>query len=300
MYFGNNSNQPTQVVGGSKTKTLLATITSSQNWTCPEGITSIDIFLVGGGAGGNSGGAGTSEAKKMNCGGAGGDGGKGLFIQNIEVIPNQQYSVIIGAGGNGGAAPVVASGANSGNVGLSGGDTIFNNQYTAKGGTGATNTAYVCMTAPNGNGGKGGQGGRPGYYGGNIMPSYYLFVENLSNSDEISELSYQFATIDLSTETISSNSFGCINPYNFTMYGIGGTGGGGVANDGSENETQRAYAVLNSAVVPEGSSAHGSTPENPPSNAYGFGGNGGGASYGYTNKTIAGANGMSGVCFIYG
>lgn len=68
MYFGNNSNQPTQVVGGSKTKTLLATITSSQNWTCPEGITSIDIFLVGGGAGGNSGGASYGYTNKTIAG----------------------------------------------------------------------------------------------------------------------------------------------------------------------------------------------------------------------------------------
>ena len=291
MYFGNNSNQPTQVVGGSKTKTLLATITSSQNWTCPEGITSIDVFLVGGGAGGNSGGAGSQTAKAQNCGGAGGDGGKGLFVPNIEVVPNQQYSVVIGAGGQGGAAPTPGSGANQGNIGLAGGSTIFNNTYTANGGQQGTSSRQVYNNV--GNGGQGGRATYPPSYGGNIFPQFFLDVDNIDYTGESNQ--YEYADWNL-----RGNNFACINPYNFTMYGIGGTGGEGVGLNQKNTGSLSSYAVLNSAKVPSGSSAHGDTPDNPPSYAYGFGGNGGGASYGYTNKTIAGANGMSGVCFIYG
>ena len=68
------------------------------NWLVPEGCTSVDVFLVGGGCGGNSytdsGGAGgyTKTYKKDTDGYRDGDA--------IQVTPGQSISVIVGKGSN--------------------------------------------------------------------------------------------------------------------------------------------------------------------------------------------------------
>lgn len=69
-------------------------ITSTQSWTAPADVTSVDILLVGGG-GGAGGNGGTATA-------SGGGGGGGVLQDSVPVTPNTAYTITIGAGGAGG------------------------------------------------------------------------------------------------------------------------------------------------------------------------------------------------------
>lgn len=102
--------------GGFSTMT---TITSTQTWTVPAGITTVKVTVVGGGGGGG-GGAG---------GGAGyGGGGGGTAIEYITgLTPGTGITVTIGAGGAKGA---------QGNDGSAGGTSSFGAYCSATGGGG--------------------------------------------------------------------------------------------------------------------------------------------------------------------
>lgn len=70
------------------------TFTSSGTFTVPAGITSIDVFCVGGG---QSGAPGTTGSNYV--GGPGGGSGYTATKKGIMVSPGQQYAVTVGAGG---------------------------------------------------------------------------------------------------------------------------------------------------------------------------------------------------------
>src|SRR5690606_31347103 len=105
-----------------------AVITSSGNFITPEGVTSINVLLVGGGGGGTS--------------GHNGGGGSGLITvaTSMTVTPATSIPVIIGAGGSG--AQQVED---SIQVGISSGGTTSFGALTAAGGAAAT-------SIPGGNG----------------------------------------------------------------------------------------------------------------------------------------------------
>ena len=69
------------------------------SWTVPEGVTSVDLILVGGG------GAGTytiiSEGDTF-ISGSGGGGGEILIKENLSVFPGAKKKILVGAGGKGG------------------------------------------------------------------------------------------------------------------------------------------------------------------------------------------------------
>lgn len=71
-------------------------ITSSQNWTVPAGVYSIEIRATGAGGSG-----GKSNANTVNSGGSGGGGAGGTGFCILNVTPSQVIEVIIGAGGVG-------------------------------------------------------------------------------------------------------------------------------------------------------------------------------------------------------
>jgi hypothetical protein len=134
------------------------TITTSQNWTCPAGVTSITITAVGGGGAG-----GGSSATDRN--GGGGGGGASARLVNYAVTPGGVYSIVIGSGGTGVSA-------NTGNTGasttVSFNSTIFLRASGGNGGTrGANNTTagvgglggVIANNIPVNNGFKGGNGG---------------------------------------------------------------------------------------------------------------------------------------------
>ena len=68
------------------------TTAGTYTWTAPLGVTSVSVVCVGGGAGGGSGGF---EGSGISGGGGGGLGWK----NNITVVPEQTYTVVVGLGG---------------------------------------------------------------------------------------------------------------------------------------------------------------------------------------------------------
>ena len=108
-------------VGGS------ATYTTSGTWTCPDGVYTAFVRVLGGGAGGGGGGSS----------GVGVGGGGGSAVENtalVKVTPGTEYTITIGAGGAGGA------GSASSNPGVAGGAGGSSSALgiTGTGGTGGT------------------------------------------------------------------------------------------------------------------------------------------------------------------
>lgn len=103
--------------------------TSSGTWTKPDGVTFVQVYIVGGGGGGSNG-VTTSY-------GGGGAGGEGFVYTFLAADLGATETVTIGAGGSGGA-----SGGN--NLGGAGGDTTFGSHVTVFGGIGgATNNRKI-------------------------------------------------------------------------------------------------------------------------------------------------------------
>jgi hypothetical protein len=84
------------VVGGSEDGTEFAgafavrTFTSTGSFTVPDGITSVDVLLVGGGGAGG---------KADFWGGGGGGGGQVRVVTGLAVTPGDDWNVTVGAGG---------------------------------------------------------------------------------------------------------------------------------------------------------------------------------------------------------
>jgi hypothetical protein len=120
------------------------------SWTCPAGITKINIICIGAGGGGGYG---------ANGGSGGGGGGVGWKNQ-FTVVPGNVYTVAVGAGGE---APYASAGQN-------GGDSYFNNNSTVCGfgGRGGDQTVKGSQGGmyTGDNGGVGGAGGLNGGGGG--------------------------------------------------------------------------------------------------------------------------------------
>jgi len=132
--------------GGGATADVYAAFTSTgaSTWTCPTGVTSADILVVGGGGGGGDPGAG-----------AGGAGGGGGVVQHATytVVPAVVYDITVGTGG--------AYGSGGSPQGVNGVNSVFN--VNAEG-------SQAAMTALGGGGGgaysadaeDGGSGGGAG------------------------------------------------------------------------------------------------------------------------------------------
>lgn len=126
------------------------TFNSTGTWTCPAGVTSIDVEAWGaGGAGGGN---------TANTDGSGGGGGGAYSKSTIAVTPGTTYTVTVGTGG-------IGSFIN----GTAGGDSWFNTTGTllAKGGNGGISGTLVSGAA-GGNGGSAASGvGTTKFSGGN-------------------------------------------------------------------------------------------------------------------------------------
>jgi hypothetical protein len=140
------------------------TTTGANTWTCPIGVTTVDVQVWG--AGGGSGGGGN-----VNKEGSGGGGGGGYaYRTSIAVTAGATYNLIVGAAG-----AAVGAGANGNNGGLSratfggtvltanGGSRGLNGNTGRTGGNGGTATGGTT----NNTGGNGGNGsGSDGAGGG--------------------------------------------------------------------------------------------------------------------------------------
>jgi hypothetical protein len=103
------------VLGASQVEGQTFSTPGNTTWTCPAGVTSVQIQAWGGGGG--AGGAGAHYAST-------GGGAGGSFVQyTASVTPGTIYQLTVGAGGAGGAGGA----ANSGASGSTGGSSYFGN-----------------------------------------------------------------------------------------------------------------------------------------------------------------------------
>ncbi|OYU84516.1 MAG: hypothetical protein CFE24_06405 [Flavobacterium sp. BFFFF2] len=84
------------IFGYAQTTSVSVTTAGTSTWTCPPGVTSINIESWGGGGGG----CGTSNSASRSAGG--GAGGAYVKDINIAVTPGATYTVVVGAAGAGG------------------------------------------------------------------------------------------------------------------------------------------------------------------------------------------------------
>jgi hypothetical protein len=117
---------------------------SNTSWTCPSGVSKIELLVVAGGGGG--GGGFTTWA-----GGGGGGAGGLIYRGEYPVTANQTYNLTVGAGGSGQA------GDTSPRYGFSGGNSIFGPLTAIGGGGGNSWNSSTGSTAPAGGSGGGGQ-----------------------------------------------------------------------------------------------------------------------------------------------
>lgn len=119
------------------------------SWTCPPGVTSVCVVAIGGGQGS------TTPTYTTPCGG----GGLG-WRNNISVTPGQNYTVVVGRGGDYLNAESPTTG--------TGGDSYFISPSIVTGGGGAQPSGGTWVGDGGGNGGSGGSnagGGAGGYTG---------------------------------------------------------------------------------------------------------------------------------------
>lgn len=130
----------------------------SFQFTVPDGVTEIGVYMVGGGGSGASGGLTSSQAF-VATGGAAGYGGNFIF----QVTPGQIISGIVGAGG--GSVSQM-------NNGKTGGSTSFNNITVSGGSGGSFNLASSPVR-----GGTGGQGSdASGNSGGDVYNARKIYA----------------------------------------------------------------------------------------------------------------------------
>lgn len=143
-----------------KRRVVTEIITQTTSWTCPAGVNSIHVRLIGGGAGGRA----NSATGAASTGATGGGGGH-MAAQILTVVPGTIYPVTIGKGGSSNGAGGVTS---FGTL-LSANGAYDEDGGTGGGGYGASNTSYP-HGGNGGDGDYGGGGGAGGGYGGNGTP----------------------------------------------------------------------------------------------------------------------------------
>jgi len=137
------------------------TLTSSQTWTVPSSVSKIKIELWGSSGGGGGAGA-YSYSYNLN---KGGDGGSGGFVQQLmDVIPDQQFNVVIGIGGNSGSNATYTGYYWYGDSSGSDGSSSWFGSLKADGGKGGKKGSFAPATV-HGNAGTGNIGPVSAYAG---------------------------------------------------------------------------------------------------------------------------------------
>ncbi|WP_339889543.1 glycine-rich domain-containing protein [uncultured Flavobacterium sp.] len=140
------------------------TFTTSTTWTCPAGISSIQVEAWGGG-----GGAKNSDNGAGNVTGGGG-GGAYARRNTISVVPGTNYTITVGTGGDaseGGATTATFNGVNiTAAGGKTGANSAKNNPAVAGGAGGSIANSVGDIRRSGGNGGSGYGGSNSGSGGG--------------------------------------------------------------------------------------------------------------------------------------
>ena len=203
--------------------------TSSGVFTVPAGVTSVDVFLVGGGGGG----AGAAWGTNSGWGsGSGGGAGYTKTIKGLSVVPFSEHTVIVGAGGAGGAGIGYAWNEErytTGNTGYDGSPSSFDD-LVADGGK-ARKMTGSSEAVGGGDGGSG--GGAGGYYNGSGLNWSYI-EGGQGGSDGSNGYNYSSNTgTTYGTHTLLNTGKGLgqgtttrkFGEENNTLYAGGGSGG---------------------------------------------------------------------------
>ncbi len=119
------------------------TVVGASTWTCPAGVTLVQVWGQGGGGGGGGGGGACGGSTTAGGGGGGGGhsgGASFLSMRWVDVVPTTVYAITVGAGGAGGGGGPggVAAGAFSagftGAAAFNGGVTRFGSLTSWPGG----------------------------------------------------------------------------------------------------------------------------------------------------------------------
>ena len=180
--------------------------TSSTTWIVPAGVTSVDVFCVGGG------GSGAGDFGTARFSGSGGNGGVVTYMENVSVIPGASIIITVGAGGIGGKRF----------EGRPGGVSSFGDLVISSGGYGGTDPRPDKQ--PNS-----GRGGRRGFSDG----YNYDFMRGEDGIE--CPLSYYYST----SNRYGAGGAGANNAYTQTsLQQYGGATGGGNSGYGNDNTPQ--------------------------------------------------------------
>lgn len=230
--------------------------TESTVWTVPDGVSTVDIFCVGGGGGaGGSYDAYTAASTYTQRAGGGGGGGYTATQKSVSVTPGSALTVAVGAGGATGISywmdsnmnPTSCGGSTS-NVsdGSDGGassvvDSSGTVLCTADGGKGGKKVPYTTTDYSNGNyrrggaGGAGGSGGAGGYFQWRNSGSRSLYSKATSGGTDGSNGGDADALVDSSSYYTGSGAKGgtgqgtttrAFGESDGTLYSTGGGGDG--------------------------------------------------------------------------
>jgi hypothetical protein len=260
------------------TKTTESFTSGTSTWTCPAGVTQIELLVVAGGGGGG----GTQETP---AGGGGGAGGL-IYRPSLSVTPGTSYTVTVGAGGTGGIGRA---------VGGSGGNSVFDT-ITAIGGGGGGFFSGLSTT--------GGSGGGAAWRGTLSTGSVGTANQGNTGGSVVQLASLQGAAGGGGAGSPGSNSIdrhggGGGNGLPFDISGVmtyyaGGGGGGAGAGDTTFHSP--GAGGLGGGGAGGTASDTGSNGSNGTANTGGGGGGAGGSRPTYTQRT--GGAGGSGVVHI--
>jgi len=196
------------------------TTVGTSSWTVPAGVTSVDVYVLGGGGGGGN--------------GYGGGGGYANNTFNYAVTPGTSISVVVGAGGANGQSSYGYSGANGGASSFGSITASGGKGASGAGGNGGSGGSASCPScnASGGSNGSNGRGANPGT-GGGVSTVPFL------DTAHYAPLGGGGAGLS-GRDGVASNVFGgnygggigCCVDYCVGSNGVANTGGGGGGADG--------------------------------------------------------------------
>jgi hypothetical protein len=191
---------------------VFTTITSTQAFTVPAGVTSINVLLVGGGGAGGSGWQG------------GGGGGGGFVEDTLAVTPGTSYTITIGAGGTAGFTSA-RTGSNS-TIAFTSNSTVVLTAIGGGAGTGETITANTTNSIGSA-GGSGGAGCHPVFANGVSSFNTGLNVVGFSSTQN-STMGYGIGFSGGNGRAQQNGTYGGVSCNDYILVGGGGGGAGGV------------------------------------------------------------------------
>ena len=287
------------------------TTAGSYSYTAPAGVTSVSAVCVGGGGGG------------ANYFGSGGAGGGLAYLNNIEVVPGNTYTVVVGAGGAGvpsGNSPTLDPGTitayNGGTSSFSNG-TITVSATGGQHGGGYARVAQPTAGVPAGTFEGGGSGGTSEGNYSSSAPGNSSYMSSSgggaggysgAGGKGAGSLSGSGSYIAATAGTGGGGGGGASMPTNTGSTAYGGSGGGGVGilgegTSGSSGITDTTAASPDSTMGGGGGSggSAGSIPPNTNNGgAGGLYGGGGGSGNGDSGTSVGGIGGSGAVRIIWG